>query len=1002
MKKSRLLLSFFLFFTFQSFAQVQISGKVTNAETGESIPGVSIVVQEHLTVGTATDAEGNYTLDDIPEDAEALMFSYVGMETHLEPIDGRTTINVELTPTVRDMEGVVITGYGTTRSDAFTGSSSSVGAEKLEKSNMESIDQLLQGNIAGLQSVSVSGTPGSGQQIRIRGIGSINASNEPLVVIDGVPVVSGDPTRRSTSGNILSNLNPSDIQDVTVLKGAGSTAIYGARGANGVIVITTKSGKAGTTKFNFNAEYGYNDLAIDGPNTLNAEEWEELQIEGLENTFGIDDPSLVGLPVWDGETDTDWSDAILRDQARQQSYNFSSSGGTDRSSYYFSGSYDEKQGKVDATGFERYSGMMRLSNRPTDKISINLSTNASHSEQSTVYDGGSFRNPMMARHFLLPIDPVYDDDGEYWWDPSTNRMTNSLFNVPYIQQHDFADTKNSKVTGSVNVGWRPMKDLKLTSKLGLDYFGIEEPEYWNPTHGDGYSYQGIAWAYYTRNFNMVWQNMADYGLSIDDHRLDFKLVQESQKNKRYTISSNAERVASMDLTNLASFASPQIASSAQTDWASASIMFNTRYGFRETYFFEGTFRNEGHSRFSDENKYGNFWSVGAAWVLSNENFMDNVEFINHLKLNTSYGVNGNAGLPGERLYRAEFSYSGSYNDYPVITYTGIENQDLTWELNKTFNLGLDVELLESRLNASIERFTRTTEDMLLYLPLSRTTGFSGKWYNVGSMENSGFEVSLNTVNINGNGFDSFRWTTTLNYANITNEVVELADDIDEIIEGTKRISVGNHVNTYYMRKWAGVDSETGDPLWYINGKDGETTSDYSEAERAHQGTSVPEFTGGISNTIAWQGFSLDFQFNFSLNYKVYDTWAGYLLSDGRNYMFYNQYEEALDRWQEPGDETDVPRIEMGGNNNSYQLSTRYLYEASHIRLRNLVLNYNLPKSVTNPMGMDQVRVFVRGTNIWTYMFNDDLKWDPETDETGLIDMETPILKTYTFGVNLSF
>jgi TonB-linked SusC/RagA family outer membrane protein len=1003
MRKLIVFMAFLIFTGFQASAQMEISGKVTNKATGDPIPGVSVVVKSQTTIGTATDMNGNYTLSGVPSDAETLVFSFVGMETMEVSIDGRTTINVAMEQAEFGLEEVVVTGYGTTRKKEFTGSISSVQSEKLEEIPMPSVDQVLQGNVAGLQSAQVSGTPGSNQQIRIRGIGSINADNNPLVVVDGVPVVSGDYSRISTSGNVLSTLNPNDIADVNVLKDAGATAIYGARGANGVIVITTKSGSKGKTKFNFNAEYGYNDQAVTGPESLNAEEWNELQVESIENAFGVSDPSLVGLPVWDGETDTDWHEAIMRDQARQQKYNLSARGGTDRTNFYLSGSYYEQQGKVDATGFDRVSGMAKLKHLPHDNVTINTSVKASFSEQKTVYQGGSFRNPMMARYFLLPIDPVYDDNGDYWWNPSTNRMTNSLFNVPYVQEHDFQKTKNTKVMGNTRLEWRPVKGLKLTSKMALDYLNIEEPMYWNPIHGDGNSYNGIAWAYFTRNFNWVWQNMADYGFNFaDDHRLDLKLVYEAQKNKYYSISAEAERVASMGLSNLSTFASPQASSSFGEDWTSSSAMLNARYGFTDKYFFEGTYRREGHSRFSDENKYGNFWSVGGSWVVSNESFMQGIALINTLKLRASYGVNGNAGLPGERLYLARFAYSQSYDDYPVISYTGLENQDLTWEVTNKSNVGLDFEMLDKRLNGTVEYYIRTTEDMLLALPLSRTSGHNSLWANVGAMQNKGFEVSLSTVNIDGNGKESFRWTTDLNFSQVKNEVTELAEGIDEIIDGTKRVFVGNHVKTYYLRKWAGVDPENGDPLWYINGEGGETTNNYSEAQRADQGNSLPDWTGGLTNTISWKGVSLSFQFNVSLGYKVYDSWAGYMLSDGRNYWFYNNYKKALDRWQEPGDQTDVPKNIAGGNKQSYQTSTRYLYDGDHIRLRNLTLSYDLPESVIKNLNMDRVNIFVRGTNMWTYMFDEDLKWDPETDVQGIVDMEVPILKTYTVGAKLSF
>lgn len=1001
MKKLTFLLSFMLLFYLHAAAQMQVSGKVTNAETNDPIPGASIVVKGQPTIGTTTDMAGNYTLEGIPSDAEALVFSFIGMQEQEVQINGRSQIDVEMITSAEELDEVVVTGYGTTRKKDFTGSISKVNSEKIAEVPMPSVDQVLQGNVAGLQSSQVSGTPGGNTEIRIRGISSINADNGPLIVVDGVPVVSGDYTRIATSANILSGINPNDIADVTVLKDAGATAIYGARGANGVIVITTKSGKKGETKFNFNAEYGFNDLAVEGPETLNSSEWRELQEEGLQNTYGVSEVSW--LPQWDGETNTNWSEAIMRDRARQQNYNLSARGGVDKTNFFVSGSYFEKQGKVDATGFERFSGLAKLKNMPNEKFTIENSVKASYSNQKTVSQGGNFRNPMMSRHFLLPIDPVFDENGDYWWNPSTNRMSNYLFNTPYIQQHDFAKTKTTKIMGNTQLKWRPLKGLKLSSKLGMDYFSIEEPEYWNPVHGDGYSYQGLAWAYYTRNFNWVFQNMADYGFDFAGmHRLDFKLVYEAQKNKYYSTSSSSERVASLGLTNLNSFASPQVASSFGDGWSSASAMFNVRYGVAQKYFFEGTYRREGHSRFSSENKYGNFWSVGGSWIISEESFIQNSSLINSLKLRASYGKNGNAGLPGERAYLSEFAFSGSYNDYPVIAYEGVENNSLTWEVVNKFNVGLDFGFFNDRLNGSLEYFDNETEDMLLYLPLSRTSGFDGKWENVGNMSNKGFEITLNTVNFNGNGKNNFRWTTGFNFAKLSNEVTSLANGINEIIDGTKRIIPGQHVRTFYMRKWAGVDPENGDPLWYVNGKDGETTNNYSEAQRASQGNSLPDLTGGLTNTLSWKGFTLSFQFNYAMGFKVFDRWADYLVSDGRNSFYYNQYKEALDRWQEPGDQTDVPKIVMGGNKQSYETSTRYLYDGDYIRLRNLSVSYDLPSNITSKLKVDRINLFLRGTNIWTYHFDKDLKWDSETNDTGMLDLTTPVLKSYSLGAKFTF
>jgi TonB-linked SusC/RagA family outer membrane protein len=430
-------------------------------------------------------------------------------------------------------------------------------------------------------------------------------------------------------------------------------------------------------------------------------------------------------------------------------------------------------------------------------------------------------------------------------------------------------------------------------------------------------------------------------------------------------------------------------------------MFNFNYGFKGKYFLDGTFRREGNSRFSDDNKYGNFWSVGASWNISEEDFMSSLDIVSNLKLRTSYGINGNAGI-GSNRYLALMGYSSSYNDLPVIYYSGIENQDLTWEKSAPFNVGLDFGLLEDKLTGTIEYYHKTTSDMLLSIPLSRTSGFSSKTDNLGTMVNSGIEFSLTSVNWKTSDFS---WTTSFNITKQNNEVTELNKDKSgeyaEIINGTKRIKVGNHIRTYYLRKWAGVDPETGDPLWYKNGVDGETTNNYSEAERADQGQSVPDIFGGLTNSLSYKGVTLDFQFNFAFGYKVYDGWANYMMSDGKFTGSYGGYSSLMDRWQKPGDVTNVPKTRYGGNKKSNESSTRFLYDGDHIRLRNITLGYNLPKNITNKLGLSGVNIYARGTNLLTFAFDKDLDFDPETGDTGIIDLTLPVMKTISFGLKIN-
>ncbi len=996
------------------FAQSrEISGVVTSAEDGLSIPGVSVMVKG-TTIGTSTDFDGKYTIS-VPADGKILVFSSVGMKK-VEVAITSNVIDMVMESESVGMDEVVVVGYGTKKKNELTSSVTTVKSDVLSNVPMPSVEQVLQGNVAGLSSTSITGQPGAAQQIRIRGIGSINASNAPLYVIDGIPVVSGDYSTVSTSGNALAGISSNDIESVSVLKDASATSVYGARGANGVILITTKSGKQGKTQFNFTAEYGVNTMAVDGPESLNAAQWKELGIEAMKNYSpyaGYHDGTDEGVwgflttyfhDDWDGETDTNWGDEVLRDAATQQQYNFSMKGGNKKTSFFASAGYFQQEGIVDNSGFDRITGLLNLNHRPSDKITFKTSINISTSNQKSLSDGGTFANPMLARYFLLPIESPYNEDGTARdLADQGGKFGNGLFNPVYLQQNNYQKTKTNKVFGSAQIEYKPIDGMKFTSKFGGDYMNLEEQSYMNPIHGDGLDRDGSAEAAMGRNFNMVWQNMLDYGFTMDDdHRFDFKALYEVQKNDYYRVNAYAERVASLGLEHLSSFSKPVTANSTGTTWTTASAMFNLNYGFKRRYFFDATFRREGSSVFSDENKYGNFWSVGASWMISDENFMNDVDFVSSLKLRSSYGLNGNSGI-ASALYLSRTGYADSYNDYPVIYYLGLENQALTWEKSSPLNIGLDFGLFNERVNGTIEYYHKKTKDMLLDVPLSFTTGHDEITKNIGEMVNSGVELTLNTVNIKN---DNFQWSTSFNFTKQNNEVTKLDTDpvtgeYLDIISGTKRIKVGNHIRTYYMRKWAGVDSDNGDPLWYINGKDGETTNDYSEAQRADQGQSVPDIFGGITNDFRFKGITLSFQLNYALGYKVFDNWAYYQQSDGAYISSYNGYAKHLDRWQKPGDVTDVPKLVYGGNKNSNETSTRFLYDGDHVRLRSLTLGYDLPSSLLNKIGIEGCNIYVRGTNLLTYTFDEDLDFDPETGDTGIISLDLPQMKTISFGVKVN-
>ncbi|MCK5781912.1 MAG: TonB-dependent receptor [Flavobacteriales bacterium] len=995
-------LSFLLvLFGFSAFSQeIAISGTVASGEDGLPLPGVSIIVVGTST-GTSTDFDGNYSIT--ANVGQKLQFNFIGFTDQLVTVSSQPRVDVILEVDAKALDEIVVTGYSSKKVSELTGSLVTVKSDKLGSVPLVSVDQMLNGNVAGLQSFSSSGQPGAKQEIRIRGISSILAGNDPLYVLDGVPIVTGDLTGLTTSSDVLASINANDIESVTVLKDASATSQYGARGANGVIVINTKRGKIGATKFSFSAEYGSNDLAVSGQDPMNAQEMTHYVGTSAMNSYGLsreEADEFIKANYWDGETDTDWKKEVQRSQATQQVYNFSASGGDKRTQFRVSGGYFDQQGVIDATGYKRISGALNVTSQATKRLKIQVGVTGSYGKQESVSQGGSFSNPMLAQYFLRSWDKAYNEDGSlYIGQPGSRRMPNGLFNPMFLQENNFQNAGTMKVNLNAQATYEIMEGLDVSSRLGLDYYGIEEKMYWDPRHGDGFSYGGSVDDNYTRNYNWVWQNMINYSKIIDEHTFRVGLVYEAIQNKNYVMYLRGENMPTYGLYNAATTAKKADLSSSGQNWTSQSSMITASYSFGGKLNIDGTFRREGNSRFSEKNKYGNFWSVGASYDLV-QDVLSGVDMFDLMKLRTSYGVTGNAAI-GHNKFMDQVGYSGAYLEQNIIYPSNLGNPDLTWEVNKPLNIGLDFAMFDNRLSGTIEYYTRTTEDLLLDVPLSRTTGFAVQTQNVGSMVNQGWEFQLNTVNVEAG---DFRWTTSFNIATLKNEITEMVKDKDgefqETIRNGKQLKVGNNVSSWYQREWAGVNTTNGDPLWYRT--DGELTNDYSSVERQVLGQSIPSLTGGMTNTLTFKGIEFSFQLNYAGGYQVYDDWAYYQMSDGAFNRNYNGYATLLDYWEKPGDVSANPKPMWLGNKNSNSGSSRFMYDGDHIRLRNIQLGYNLPQSWSKKAGLSNVNLYVRGVNLMTWAFDEDLKWDPEVDTSGYVDLRVPPLKTLTFGVKLGF
>ena len=1029
MKKIAIFLSMLLFMgNLVANAQTKkVTGKVTSVEDNMPIPGVSVLVKG-TTLGTITDVDGNYSLQ-VPQDGQTLVFSFVGMVTQEIEISEKSVIDVVMQSQIIGVDEVIVTGYATYKKSEITGSSVQVSGDDLASMPVVSVDQALQGRIAGVNISSASGTPGSFQNIRIRGVSSITAGNEPLFVIDGVPVISGNvsATTSSSSLSALATIDNNNIESITVLKDASATAAYGARGANGVIVITTKSGRAGTSQINFSASYGISNDAIDGPKMLTGAQREMLFYEALINSFGADygfsdqagakafyedNPSDFGDDYvrWNqaGRPETNWAKIITNEDAPMQEYNLSATGGKEGYNYYVSGGYLKQEATVIASDLERFTGSVNLGVDLSPSLKFDTKNSASHIYQNGVLENSAyFSSPRTAKYFMPSIDQAYNADG------SINYETTSLPNPLWIDQEDVNQSKLTRVLTNNTLTWyTPIKNLTFTTRMNIDYQVYNLKRYNNPLRGDGDGdTHGYGWQASRNRANYVFQNMLEYDLSLDGgHDFNFRAVQEYQKNRLYYLEADADHFSDFGLTNLNSAGNPTTANSWFTDWVIASYMGMVHYSYNGKYVADLTYRREGSSRFADDNRWGNFWAVGGAWNVYKEDFMANLEnVLNLFKVRASYGVTGNAEIDLNQYQSLLFydsNYAGEGASYPGT----FGNNDLSWETSYTLDLGFDFGLFQNRLSGSFGYYNRETRDMLLDVPLSLTTGFDEQTRNIGKMTNKGIEVEFNVDIIRSKDFNL---SLGGNIATNKNEITELAKDLNgeeiNITTTTQRVETGHPLYGWYMPTWAGVDPDTGDEMWYVDGEGSAKTNNFNEANQVWQGGSaIPKLTGSLNLHIDYKGFFVDVNGYYSGGNKIYEGWHRYINgTDIYSVLYYNGFASLTDRWQKPGDVARNGKFEYTGR--PWQRHSKYLYDGDYMRLRDLVVGYDFSQSLTQKMGIGGLRVFVRGTNLLTWVKDDYLEYDPEIGEgtadvptNGQTGMTTPPAKSFIFGVNLKF
>lgn len=1039
MKRSLLMFALLFLGAFSVIAQEIAVKGVVKDETGTPLPGVTVIIKG-TTTGTATDVDGKYALK-VPSSTTVLVFSYVGYNPQEITVGTQSTIDVQLeTNTVLDE--VIVVAYGEVEKKAVTGAIGSVKAEDIKDQQIVSVGRALQGTTPGVNIITSSGQPGANPTIRIRGVASINASAAPLIVLDGV-VYNGN----------LNSISADEIETMNVLKDASAAALYGSRAANGVIVITTKSGKPGKMQLNFNASTGVSQRAVKEYEFVSADEymqlaWEALRFEGEDageanpgqyasdnlinpnlnyNPYGVANPIDANGNLVAGANllwDTDWESILMRDEASRQDIDLNISGGNENVRYFFSTSYLSQQGLTRTSKFERINTRMNVDAQLNDWLSMGVKTAFSYSDQNFPNQGGTgFANNIQYIRSMANIYPLYmrDQDGSFLLDADGNRqfdfgvpVLGRTVNVnrPVLQPSNLAastlenDFQRERYITTLN-GYMQADFLKyftFRTNFSLDFYLLDRFDYQNPNNGDGQNVGGRVRRDKDVTTAWTWFNQLSFNRTFGDHTVGAKVISEAYNFTVEDLQASKTSFPFAGLTEFNAAATLESTIGFTNQQRLASILGQVSYNYKGKYFLDVSWRQDGSSRFSKDNRIGTFASIGASWAISDENFMDNIDAISFLKLRGSFGELGNNDLLDANSLSIFFPYlnafSTGFDDLgnPGIFLGTLSNPDITWETVRQLNIGIDFGLFKDRITGSVEWYNKETENLLFNKPLAASTGETNIQSNIGSLSNKGIEIVLNTTNIRSNGFE---WTTSFNISFEKNEITELAQD--EIINGTKKWEVGKSIYDFFLQEWAGVDPADGAAMWYKDEDDGSgnitkvITKDYDEATRYFQGSALPDARGGITNRLSYKGIDLSFLWFFSFGGDVLDTDYSALMH-GFNNMGNQLHVDIKDRWQQPGDITDVPRLSTA-NTDGNRRSTRFLYDNTHARLRNITLGYSCGKDLLDKMKVFRsLRVFVAADNLITLSGRDGM--DPEQNIQGTTSNRSSIIKSFSAGINI--
>lgn len=956
----------------QTDKTVSLKGVVKDA-AGMTIPGVNVVVKG-TTHGTVADWDGNFTID-APK-GSTLVFSYIGFTPKEVVVSNQTSLNVVLTEDTKALDEVVVVAYGVRKKGTVSGSVGVIKSDAFENTPVASFDQALQGKATGLEVLANSGEPSAPASFKIRGVNSINAGTTPLFILDGIAISASD----------FSAINPSDIDNISVLKDASSTSIYGARAANGVIVITTKRGKVGDKgKINVRAQYGWSNLAYGNWTQMNTTERLDYEEQiGLRVPGAYDREALERINI-------NWRDIVFNNNAPFSNYEISASGASDKFNYFISGSAYDQEGIALGSDFKRYAFRTNLEARITSWAKIGTNTSFSYEDMEEA-DAGAYTTvtPISASRFMLPYWNPYKKDGSIasladgtWLGTNQNPLE--------WYENNPRKVNKAKLIASAFIELRPIQDLVIRSIGGVDFLDrrvdMESTPSYLPNYGSGSFGRSFS-----RATNLTWTNTANYIKSINGvHNINALIGQETVRNESEGFSATAIGQTNDKLMSMAAGTSVRSWDDLYAASTYLSVFARGEYNYENKYYADLSVRRDGSSKFGKNSRWATFWSIGTMWDAKAESFLADATWLTNAQVTFSVGTSGNSSIPNYD-HLALVASGAQYDGRPGIAPFEKGNENLTWEKLTTTNVGLKLGFF-NRLNTSVEFYNKKTTDMLMEVPVSHVNGNGGfRWDNIGAIVNRGVEVDVNYDIIRNR---NFMWNVNANFSYNMNEITELYNGQDEydLSSAGMKLKVDHPYGEFYMVRYAGVNPANGDALWYD--KNGNITNVYNENDRVLIGKSFnAPWQGGFGTSLAYRGVTLSAQFSWVSGRYMMNNDRYFDESNG-TFTMYNQSSKLLDRWQKPGDITDIPR-----HNVLTQMDSHLLEDASFLRLKNLTLGYDLPAQwLKKTKVIERVRVYGQGQNLLTFTGFSGM--DPESS-TNNYAASYPLARQFSLGIEVSF